>query len=544
MSITPIASPSASKPPPPPEPTQIAPIQPPTPPPAPEPIAPPAPVSLEPKTEASDWIDSSAKRVSRENDVTAYTDAVSFYTDLAATLVREAEEGAVVFLLGWSCVSNFDLDPKKTKTTLIDVLTACSAKKAKVRAMIWSNFVAFEAESKAAVDAINKLSNGAALFDQRTNVFGSHHQKVIGIIKEGNAIAYCGGMDINTDRIRQTIPSAPLHDTHLKVRGPAAVHLAEVFEQRWKDHPSASSLALPKVTARFTAPFTTQVGLTYPRIDDGVYTMLKTIAASQLKKHPQLQNYRLGDMLDRSGKFRPYAFAASGDTSALTLILRAIATASTYIYLEDQYLVSRDISQALAKRLKQGQVKIVILLCHPDAGIDIAQVWQRHKEFIDDLAAADPGRRNWVATYLKQAGQPPPYALAVNTYVHSKCWIFDDQLAIIGSANCSRRSYTYDSEAVVAVHGAEKPGQRKTIDGQGVPWPTFAKEFRIALWAKHLARKPREVIDPARALPLWFAPPNSSRIAKYNENQKTDPPPTYQIDGDLVWSTLVDPDGR
>jgi hypothetical protein len=77
-----------------------------------------------------------------------------------------------------------------------------------------------------------------------------------------------------------------------------------------------------------------------------------------------------------------------------------------------------------------------------------------------------------------------------------------------------------------------------------VPWPTFAKEFRIALWAKHLVRKPREVIDPVTALPLWFAPSNSSRIAKYNETRKKDPAPTYQIDADVVWSRLIDPDGR
>src|SRR3954449_6721837 len=120
MSSTSIASPSAAKPSPPPEPTRIAPIQPPIPPQAPEPIAPLPPVLLEPKTESKDWIDSSAERVSRDNEVTAYTDAVSFYTDLAATLVREAEEGAIVSLLGWSCVSNFDLDSTKTKTTLID----------------------------------------------------------------------------------------------------------------------------------------------------------------------------------------------------------------------------------------------------------------------------------------------------------------------------------------------------------------------------------------------------------------------------------------
>lgn len=33
-----------------------------------------------------------------------------------------------------------------------------------------------------------------------------------------------------------------------------------------------------------------------------------------------------------------------------------------------------------------------------------------------------------------------------HTYVHPKCWVFDDELAVIGSANCNRRRWEHDSE--------------------------------------------------------------------------------------------------
>ena len=128
--------------------------------------------------------------------------------------------------------------------------------------------------------------------------------------------------------------------------------------------------------------------------------------------------------------------------------------------------------------------------------------------------------------------------------MHSKCWIFDDELAIIGSANCSRRSYTLDTEAVVGVHGVALPGQSKTIDGRMISWPSFAKEFRIALWSRHLARRPQELLEPAAGLQLWFSPPSSTRVGIYDEKQRIDALKYGTILVGPVWNYLVDPDGR
>jgi phosphatidylserine/phosphatidylglycerophosphate/cardiolipin synthase-like enzyme len=61
-------------------------------------------------------------------------------------------------------------------------------------------------------------------------------------------------------------------------------------------------------------------------------------------------------------------------------------------------------------------------------------------------------------------------------YIHSKTWIFDDELAIIGSANCNRRSWEHDSEVAAVILDTRK------VDGGA----TFAQALRMKLWAGHL----------------------------------------------------------
>src|SRR5207245_3516278 len=88
------------------------------------------------------------------------------------------------------------------------------------------------------------------------------------------------------------------------------------------------------------------------------------------------------------------------------------------------------------------------------------------------------------------------YPGAPHTYVHSKIWIFDYHFAIIGSANCNRRSWTHDSECDIG-----------TCDqGSGTDL-RMAQRLRIRLWAEHLALHPLNVIDEAATANLWL--PNS-----------------------------------
>ena len=79
------------------------------------------------------------------------------------------------------------------------------------------------------------------------------------------------------------------------------------------------------------------------------------------------------------------------------------------------------------------------------------------------------------------------YVVTEQVYVHSKCMIVDDAVAIIGSANCNDRSLSGNGDtelAVVVVDG----GQSLHDLGNGlmIPTRTFARALRIDLFWKHL----------------------------------------------------------
>ncbi len=111
-------------------------------------------------------------------------------------------------------------------------------------------------------------------------------------------------------------------------------------------------------------------------------------------------------------------------------------------------------------------------------------------------------------------------------------WIVDDICAKIGTANCSRRSYTHDSEIdLVIVDGAVSNGARR-----------FAKEFRMELWGEHLEMKGASnarLEDYKLALEFWktAGQVGNGRVRRYDENADT-----VGIT-DTLWNQ-VDPDGR
>ncbi len=92
-------------------------------------------------------------------------------------------------------------------------------------------------------------------------------------------------------------------------------------------------------------------------------------------------------------------------------------------------------------------------------------------------------------------------------YCHSKTWIVDDVAARVGSANCSRRSYTHDSELdVVVVDGAVDNGAR-----------AFARGLRMALWQELLRLDDPSVLeDHRRALAFFRDPPPGSLLRRYD----------------------------
>ena len=88
-------------------------------------------------------------------------------------------------------------------------------------------------------------------------------------------------------------------------------------------------------------------------------------------------------------------------------------------------------------------------------------------------------------------------------YVHSKMAVIDDELLLIGSANCNNRGWESDSELVVACVRGARPGQLST-----------AQRLRMALWAHHLDQPPRTSDDPVRSRALWDRAP-TRHVCRY-----------------------------
>jgi phosphatidylserine/phosphatidylglycerophosphate/cardiolipin synthase-like enzyme len=157
---------------------------------------------------------------------------------------------------------------------------------------------------------------------------------------------------------------------------------------------------------------------------------------------------------------------------------------------------------------------------------------------ISDLPRVNELRKNFI-TPLRQAGgdkvrifvKSPFGADVAHSYVHAKTWIFDDQFAIIGSANVNRRSWTHDSEIDVGVYD-ESTNSRSSY--------TFAHRLRISLWAEHLNMNTADghvqLADGVAGSIHWFLP--GTTVALFDETIGRDT-------GPLSASPLsvVDPDG-
>ena len=195
-------------------------------------------------------------------------------------------------------------------------------------------------ENKPAIEHINALSHGIAIYDNRHLEFGSHHQKILVVKGSAGLIAFCGGIDIHSDRLLKTEKGpgagekgAPLHDVHCRIQGPAAYDLLKIFVERWQDytqnvgnnqkHTSLLGASEREPIATDKAYYI-QVGRTYGNIS----------AHRGIDSAP---NEKQG------GTPKGYSFAPYGEQTARRMIFHAISQAQDFIYMEDQYLVSLEV---------------------------------------------------------------------------------------------------------------------------------------------------------------------------------------------------------
>jgi phosphatidylserine/phosphatidylglycerophosphate/cardiolipin synthase-like enzyme/subtilisin family serine protease len=494
-----------------------------------------------------------------QNAVRALIDGPTTYETMTRDIRAANGERSFIYLLGWDCFDNFPLspgEPDKCSTTLNRLITDAVGRGVQVRAMIWQNLFkpltirevaqrinaitgasgnaacivdgraggavqtidqtivsAMRAAGQAALAPITLLLSASAdgrrllaeidadIAQLPFSAIAAHHQKVMVIFDGERLVAYCGGLDLNPNRARDTTnclpgsraesikPADPQHDTHCRIVGPAAAQLLKTFVDRWQDHPEHAAIDAAKSPLR-GAPVASvpSPAVPNPSAQDAPFGGSASVIIARTYNPP------LGGTVPKQRDVR-------------TLLQRAVANAQRFIYFEDQYLWDFDtpsggpVSMATALNQALPRVRHITVLVPANKISDFS--WAQRAWRSRFIAEVRRGHAPEIANRFRvfQRNVPPctpDGCLGAHTYVHSKCWVFDDELAVIGSANCNRRGYQHDSELDAFIFDDSAPG------GAGPPiltaalgpsqdageisasGQTFAQQFRQALWQEHL----------------------------------------------------------
>jgi phosphatidylserine/phosphatidylglycerophosphate/cardiolipin synthase-like enzyme len=288
-----------------------------------------------------------------------------------------------------------------------------------------------------------------------------HHQKVLVI---DDRVAFCGGGDITTDRwdtpehldddSRRRMPFGGIHDPRhevmMCVEGEAAQALGDLFRRRWR---RATGASLPdpvsEAYARSSSPWPDRLSPQFTGVTLGI---ARTEPA--WRRHPEVRESE-------------------------ALHLASIAAAKRYIYLENQYVASPVIGEALAARLEaaDGPEVVIVSTEHSPSWFDRMTMDKTRSALLARLQAADKWGRFHAFCPETKAGK--------TIIVHCKASVIDDELLRVGSTNLNNRSAGFDSECDLAIEAAPGPA--------GAATRTAIAAHRTRTLAHFLGRTPAEV---------------------------------------------------
>ena len=361
-----------------------------------------------------------------------------------------------VHVTGWHVAPYFEL-VRGTRPGVLGELLADAAERLDVRVLVWAGapVPAFHPTRKQVREGVQTLTRDTRIrceTDPREHPFHCHHEKTV--IVDGE-VAFVGGIDMTDyagDRFDTSAHPARRrlgwHDVGTRLRGPAVADVDDHFALRWREL-TGQQLERPAPPAP-AGEHTVQVVRT---IADGMY-----------------------------------AAVPDGEYRILESYVRAITAARRFIYLENQFLWSPEISRLLADKLRRppcDEFRIVIVLP--------ARANNGHDDTMGQLgvlAGADDGAGRLLATTIRSRTGERVDRL----YVHAKVGIVDDHWLTVGSANLNAHSLLNDTEMnVVADH------------------PELVRATRLRLWSEHLeadaatiaGEEPHKIIDD-RWRPIAF----------------------------------------
>ena len=473
-----------------------------------------------------------------------------------AGCIAEARGGDQLFISDWRGDEDELLCPEGPR--LGDLLSAAARRGVKVRGLLWRSHpqaMGFnQAEQGDLARTVNQ-AGGEMLLDARVRRTGSHHQKLV-LLRSGRhheQVAFVGGIDLCHGRRDDAKhlgdpqaepldpaygPHPPWHDVQAEVRGPAVADLAESFRERWNDPTPLErrGFRLPRIIARATE----ETPVPDPIAVDGTPPApVGRHAVQVLRTYP--------------AKRPPYPFARDGERSIARIYAKVLGRARSLIYVEDQYFWSDEIAHLYEQALRRAPDLCVIVVVprHPDRNGMVSGPTSRLGQLtmMEHLMEVAPAR---VAVFDLENEQGDAI------YVHAKGVIVDDVVALIGSDNMNRRSWTHDSELSIAVLDEEEDlREPRDPGGTGDRARRFARDLRLRLWREHLGTDDDgDLIDPIRGLERWRR--TAAALDAWHQTGGRGPRPPGRVrfhtprpvaSWQRLWAwplyrSVVDPDGR
>jgi phosphatidylserine/phosphatidylglycerophosphate/cardiolipin synthase-like enzyme len=390
---------------------------------------------LEARPAGPSWVATS--RVRGGNSLRVLVDGAEALAEVQAAILGAQRS---VHIAGWHCSPDFRLVQGPDSPTLRELL-ASVAHRVPVRVLMWGGppvpvFTPNRRTVRAAAAGLMDGTSVECALDTREFTMHCHHEKIVVV---DDRIAFVGGIDLTAlsgDRLDS--PAHPRtatlgwHDAATVLAGPVVADVAAHFAARWR---SVTGVALEAAEPP-------------PPAGEVEVELLRTV--------PE----------------RTYDFLPRGEFSILSGYLAALRSARSYIYLENQFLWSPEVTDVLVDKLRHPPSDrfrlLLVLPRRPNNGSDTT------RGQLARLISADAGRGHLLATTVVGPTRESP-----GVYVHAKIGIVDDRWMTIGSANLNEHSLFNDTEVNVL-----------TLDR------ALARDTRLRLWEEHTGRPRHDLEGP------------------------------------------------
>jgi phosphatidylserine/phosphatidylglycerophosphate/cardiolipin synthase-like enzyme/uncharacterized membrane protein YdjX (TVP38/TMEM64 family) len=415
-------------------------------------------------------------QVARADRYRALIDGEAYFAALRTALIGAREQ---ILIVAWDISSTVPLlDPDAPPPDdgwpirLAELLRALTEARPSltVRVLLW-DFPLLYASDRELMPAWRQDWNPHPRMSLRLDGTGpveaAHHEKVVVI---DDRLVFTGGLDLaparwdtsahRLDDPRRRLPTSgdpypPFHDMQTMMEGPIAARLGAFVRDRWacvtgEPEPPAPSPDLP-------SPWPADIA---PDIEHLPVALARTL---------------------------PESGGAPAVREIAALIAADIAVARRWIYMEDQYLTSRLVAEALARRLEEpeGPEVVAVIPRIWDGWLETATMGVGRERLLRVLKEADRHGRLRVVTPVLEGRGPG------HLKIHTKLMIVDTTAMRHGSANLNNRSMGLDSE--LDYHIEPDLPDPETGEPRGEAVSGVIETVLCTLLGEHLATDPVDV---------------------------------------------------